>query len=309
MGAFDTVFSYITDKERRLSTKTYVSIICIFLILALDNIVGFSYHYSMDRKLNEVKIVGEILKDSTLDQSVKKDLIKTRTELLRKRYFYGYISESFSSIFSNNSVKKTPEEAQVQRSNFWFLISTSGIYLLCYFILIIIFPFMDDKNSFGQKIAIEIVIAIFGFVHISLFYWLMGLIPKLSDTWTWNYILNGSIQIAFTIILSLLVNKETKKKSKKPKAKDVVETIELYNTAPNGLKIDYLILKKVPNLDASDWDYEVEYVDRFSNDKRIFVGTFDLILADIKFAETPGLGIPFGAIKLLSEWIEKHREP
>ncbi len=308
MSAFDTVFSYITDKERRLSTKTYVSIICIFLILIVDNIVGFSYHYSMDRKLNEVKIVGEILKDSTLDQSVKKDLIKTRTELLHKKYFYGYISDSFSAIFSNNSVKKTPEEVQAQRSNFWFLISTSGIYSLCYFILIIIFPFMDDKNSFGQKIAIEIIIAICGFVHISLFYWLMGLIPKLSDTWTWNYILNGSIQIAFTVTMSLLVNKEAKKKLKKSKSKKVMETIELYNMAPNGLKIDYLILKKVPNLDASDWDYEVEYIDRFSNDKRIFVGTFDLILADIKFAETPGLGIPLGAIKLLSEWIEKHRE-
>lgn len=87
------------------------------------------------------------------------------------------------------------------------------------------------------------------------------------------------------------------------KLKTEIQKVELYNEAPNGLKTDHLVLTRVPNLDGSDYDYKVEYVD-FIDKKKMLVGTFDLILGNINFVETTGIGIPHGAMKLLSEWIE-----
>jgi hypothetical protein len=86
-----------------------------------------------------------------------------------------------------------------------------------------------------------------------------------------------------------------------------IKVIELFNTALNGMKLDHLILTRVPNLDGSDFDYKIVHID-FPNGKKIMVGTCDLILGYISFVETKGIGIPHGAMKLLYNWIDANME-
>lgn len=216
MGIFETIVTYITDKERRLSTKTYVSIICIALIVILDNIVGLSYHYSVDKKLNEIQLAGQILKDTTLEENTRKEILALRQEVLNKKYFYDYITNGVKSLYTKEySTKeaKIPSNVIVApRNNLWFLISSTGIYLILYLILIVIFPFLDKSNSIGQKIAIEIIIIVLGGLNCAINYWLLNFIPKLGDTWTANYIVNFIIQvILFSMIMALLANEQKKK--------------------------------------------------------------------------------------------------
>lgn len=85
-----------------------------------------------------------------------------------------------------------------------------------------------------------------------------------------------------------------------------MDKIELFEDI-NGLKLNHLILTKVPNLDGSDFDYKIEFVD-FIDKKKMMVGTTDLILGRINFVETGGIGVPHGAMRLLSQWIEENRE-
>lgn len=87
-----------------------------------------------------------------------------------------------------------------------------------------------------------------------------------------------------------------------------MDKIELFNIAPNGMKTEYLILTKFLNIDGSDFDYKVEYIDTFEENHTTLVGTFSLNLGYIVFAETKGIGIPAGAIKLLTQWIEDNLE-
>ncbi len=83
--------------------------------------------------------------------------------------------------------------------------------------------------------------------------------------------------------------------------------IELYNTK-NGTKVDRIFLKEVANVDGTGMDYEIEY-QGLVDDKKIFVGTCELTLGCIHFAETKdAMGIPYSAIRLVTDWIEKHLE-
>ncbi len=217
MGAFDSIVAYITDKERRLSTKTYVTIIFLTLIIILDNIIGLSYHYSVDKKLNEIQLVGQILKDTTLENNTRSELIALRQELLNKKYFYDYITDGINSLYKKdhltqieNLIKNVPSP----RNNIWFLISASGVFLLLYLLVIIVFPFTDKNNSVGQKIAIEILLIVFGAINTWLLYWLFGFIPKLGDTWTYNYVLNFIIQLLlFTGSIALIMKADKKRKT------------------------------------------------------------------------------------------------
>lgn len=87
-------------------------------------------------------------------------------------------------------------------------------------------------------------------------------------------------------------------------------TIELYSKIlPNGLKIDHIIITEIPNLDGSDIDYKIEYVDWTRLDKkRIHVGNCCLTLGSISFEQSDAVGIPVGAIKLACEWVEQNME-
>jgi hypothetical protein len=217
MGALDTLVTYITDKERRLSTKTYVTIICLTLVIILDNVIGVSYHYSVDKKLSELQITGQILKDTTLDKNTRLELTTLRNKIIARKHYSDQFTDAIKTLFKKEittiqtsiPIKETP----TPRNNFWFLMSVSGIYLLLYLIILIVFPFMDKGNSIGQKIAIVIIFIVFAGLNALLYYWLFGFIPKLGDTWTWNYVLNFVVQIILFALTITLIMKEVKKKN------------------------------------------------------------------------------------------------
>ena len=196
---FESILKYITDKQTKLSTKAYVTIIGITLFIAIDKIVGFSYHYFIDKKIEEVELVGRILKDTTLEKNNRKELITLRQDILSKKYFYDYIADEVESIINNDSsikeVSNKNSNIQEPRNNFIFLMSSSACYIIIYLVVLIAYLF-DKKFSILQRIAMEIIIVVLGVILISILNWILGYVPKISqNTWNYNYVLNFLIQI------------------------------------------------------------------------------------------------------------------
>lgn len=110
----------------------------------------------------------------------------------------------------------------------------------------------------------------------------------------------------------LEIHKYLNKEVKTIPRSEIKKYIELYNIAPNGLKIDMIMLSEIPNVDKSGFDYEIVYKDCEDYGSPIRFGKCDLILGNIRFdyvdKEGKYLGVNYKAINLLTKWIEMNLE-
>ncbi|MBN2484636.1 MAG: hypothetical protein JXB34_01550 [Bacteroidales bacterium] len=93
---------------------------------------------------------------------------------------------------------------------------------------------------------------------------------------------------------------------------DIKKHTELFNIAPNGLKIDIISLKEVPNIDNSGVDYEITFNENEDYGKPFVFGHCDLISGKIRFdkfdKDAKIFGVDFSAMRLLVNWIEENIE-
>src|ERR1700757_392309 len=154
MNWINTLISFITDKNHKISTKTYIIIAGVFLVITCDRIIGFSYNYCLEKKLYEVDMIGKILKDTTIENTTRQELLGMRKEILHHKYFYDYIRDEISSVFSSktnvNTVSNinTSVKTSNTRNNFWFLMSSSGFFILVYIVVCLVYPFVADSSLF-----------------------------------------------------------------------------------------------------------------------------------------------------------------
>ena len=110
----------------------------------------------------------------------------------------------------------------------------------------------------------------------------------------------------------LELNRYFDKENKVIPRSDVKKYTELYNLAPNGLKLDAIKIREVPNVDKSGVEYELTYKDSEDWGKPRKFGHCDLIMGNIMFdavdSEAQTLGVNFEAVKLLTKWIEENLE-
>lgn len=94
---------------------------------------------------------------------------------------------------------------------------------------------------------------------------------------------------------------------------DIKPVTILSNIAPNGMKIDIVKIKEVPNPDNSGIEYELYYRGNEFEKKEIRFGSCDLILGNIRFDKVDNkasyLGITHDAMLLLTSWINENLEP
>jgi len=110
----------------------------------------------------------------------------------------------------------------------------------------------------------------------------------------------------------LEIYKYLNKEEKTIPRSEIKKNVELYNIAPNGLKVDMIMLREIPNVDNSGVDYEIVYKDCEDYGSPIRFGKCDLILGNVRFDyvddEGKYLGVNYKAIKLLTKWIEENLE-
>lgn|SRR5690554_3194834 len=204
MDFIDKILNYITDSNRRLSSKAAIGILALMSIIVIDNITGFSYYYNKNRQLEQLETIKILLSDSTLTSETRQKLIVLETHVLERKSIIDYSLTFLKNISLTNSKQSEATKnnnGKIIRNNIWFLMSTSGIYILTTILVVPVFLFMDKKTPFLKLLASMIVFVIVMFFTSWFNYWLFDkIIPdRLWGNWTWNYIINFILQVGLMI--------------------------------------------------------------------------------------------------------------
>jgi len=207
MSFYDNLLSFVTDRSKRLSARATVIIITLFCVLLLDNIFGVSFYYNKQRQLDQLKSITQLLKDTTLTADTRTKLIALEQQTLDRKTIIDYSSSFLKNISytsSKQSLNITNNRANPIRNDFWFLISSSGLYILVTIILVPVILFADKKTPIFRLIAtLLIFIIVMSFTAFFNYWFFDKIIPDhLFGSWTWNYIVNFLFQIG--LILGLL---------------------------------------------------------------------------------------------------------
>ena len=90
MSYIDNITVFLLDGNKKLSTKATVVLFTILAILLVDNIIGFSYHYNTQRKIEEINNINSIINDSLTDKETKSNAIKLRSEIINRKNIISY---------------------------------------------------------------------------------------------------------------------------------------------------------------------------------------------------------------------------
>jgi len=217
MSYIDHFTAFLFDENRRLSSKAAVVVFVFLAILLIDNILGFSYYFNTDKKIEQVQKLNYIIKDATSDSNTKAFALQLRSEIIDRENVILQTFSFFRNIkwkSSRNAQISIPKETDktnesVIRNNFWFNISAGGLYYLLAIIMIPLMVFTDKTTSFLQRLATGILTSALFFAFGWFFYWVCNFIPQLSkSTWAWNYILNILIQVIFVGLLLIAGQKK-----------------------------------------------------------------------------------------------------
>lgn len=212
MSFFDNLLGYITDGTRRLSTRATVVILTLIFLIFADNIIGFTHYYNNQRKLEQLESIANLLKDPNISESTKTQLKELEYSTFKRQDIIDQSSSFLKNIewtSSNASQNKINNSGKIIRNNLWFLLSTSGIYILITIILVPVMLITDKQTAFLKLLASMFIFSVIMFFTSWFNYWLFDkIIPdQLFGNWTWNYIINFLLQVG--LIIGLIFTSKT----------------------------------------------------------------------------------------------------
>jgi hypothetical protein len=204
MDFIDKILNFITDSNRRLSSKAAIGILALISVVVIDNVTGFSYYYNKNRQLEQLESIKILLSDSTLTTETRQKLVVLESHVLDRKSIMDYSLSFFKNISltsSKPSQNTINNNGKIIRNNIWFLLSTSGVYILTTIFVVPVLFITDRKTPFWKLLASMIVFVVVMFFTSWFNYWLFDkIIPdKLWGSWTWNYIINFLLQIGLLI--------------------------------------------------------------------------------------------------------------
>lgn len=242
MGAGGEIVKVITDKDRKISHRAGLVLIAMVGVILLNNILGFSSHYTMENKLEDLKKVNEIITNKNSDSITIQYAKDLRIEIINRQDFFSYLFSRSSSrskknpIINNPATIPKPIDSPI-RNNFLFFLSTSGGFVLATILVFWINLFGKTKADYlsdrlGISLYYTLLFLAFGFIS----YALLDLMPMLGETWNLNYMVNTIIHLGF-IILSFrlylyIQNQDNKQKMKELEAENAKLAEELNQKPP-----------------------------------------------------------------------------
>ncbi|MFN8415570.1 MAG: hypothetical protein U0U66_04480 [Cytophagaceae bacterium] len=201
------ITEFLFDENRRLSSKAAVVVLIILAIFIVDNILGFSYYYSTDKKIEQVQKLNSIINNASTDSITKSFSIKIRSEVIERGNVFTQSLVFLKNFkwYESGADEVINIKPKITKSDFWFNITSGGLY---YFIAIIILPiyvFTDKNTSIMQRVGTGILMVAIFYGMGMFFGWLCSFIPQISNTtWGWNYLLNSSIQFLIIVVLGIV---------------------------------------------------------------------------------------------------------
>lgn len=219
---------FITNPAIKVSRKVGTLISVFFLILIIDNVMGFTFYYNNHKKLEELTLIDNLKNSKVLSNVSLYQIEKMESEINTRKNIPGYLYDLAISIKDTEfNVKKylPKDEAPSEkvnyhptenppRNNLILYLCSSWIFIMSSFIILVetikkILKSKDVGLMFKDFVSAVFVIGMI--ILISLIpYYLLGKIPIIGKNWSWNYVL-----IFFApIIVGLIFNAFTNKKNK-----------------------------------------------------------------------------------------------
>jgi len=220
MPFIDTLTDWFTDPGRTLPQKLAVAVIILFLLYTVNDLLGFSYYYRINKKVENFERLTQIISNEKTDSTSRAQAMALRDVIMCKEPSYFSLLNLFvklcKSISTNKRqvVKTTVTTTNIaanvsMRNEILFFVSSSGIYAIIGVMMIPIILFSRRQPIIPRIASAIIVILIFGFVTTSL-YALTDFIPIILNKWAFNYIVNALIQLSSIIILVAAVKQHSR---------------------------------------------------------------------------------------------------
>jgi hypothetical protein len=169
---FEIVFNFLADSSKKLIHKFVVFGTVLIILFLINNIFGFTYYYNTSKKIEQLKSISELLKDSTLPVAERQYLLTeqqstiARKDIIQKTIsFLTYHPEKDTSITTikdrhNNYV-------QQEKLSPIPVILTSALFFWVIILLLdfaLIREFVIDPSGFADLFSLIIGLSFIDFI-------------------------------------------------------------------------------------------------------------------------------------------------
>lgn len=203
----NVLLQFITDSRNRFTQRMSVVIIVLAGVVLTDNTFGFSYHYRMNAKIEELAKVNSIIQNPLSDSLTKTLALSWRQDMLTRKSWYDYFLSFKASISlknpqTNNAAHMPTGKESI--NDILMFISCVGGFIVLFFLLVLLDIFYESSEiPMSVKIATLIVYTLIISILGSIVILICKRIPIIHHNWTNNYILNALVQ-CIVIVLFLL---------------------------------------------------------------------------------------------------------
>lgn len=199
-------FAFLFDKKHHVSSRAGATILLVVVLFSLDNIMGFTYHYDLERRIDHVKEISTILESTSISKSTREQLEGLQEEALARSNIVNQGLLFWNKLsFTNQQTQSINNDftGVTVRNDFIHLLTSSGLYLL---ISLILLPIIIGVlfTRFTVNTFIRILLTILSLLGIIFFhYHITGLLPDMMlGSWKWNYVANVIIQLIFIVLFA-----------------------------------------------------------------------------------------------------------
>jgi len=217
---FKIIVDFFTNKALHLGFRVSLFIVVVLGAFLINDYYGFSRHYVLNSKLDQLiklkQIDSNVLKD---DSAVKQKYLITKREILNDRSYIERVFTNTNSVSIHTYSKETipneqPSNLKSSRS-IWLNLSSMGFFylLIIIFISVLVSSLFDNKTAKEKfRIFIGVLAASIVFSLIGLLYkFFVSLIPLIPNFEWVSYIVYFLFPTTIAIYLAFRFTKEGRK--------------------------------------------------------------------------------------------------
>lgn len=125
MDLFKEIFKFFTDKEYSFISK-FIGIIILFTTLFIfDNILGFSFYYSNNQKINQLKTIENLKQDCPNNLELINILDDLEDKIIKRRD----LVETFLNLFSKEKFDAKTQASTLAEHDTIYVLKYDTVYL------------------------------------------------------------------------------------------------------------------------------------------------------------------------------------
>lgn len=191
----DHIISFLKSTKTKLPWKVSFVILIIGTLLFIDNILGISYLYRVEKEISVVKQLNELAYNQNNDVETKQYAIALKSKVINRKNYFVMAKEAIAKIhWEDSPSEQRTQEVRVKKSSSLVLHLTSS--LLFYIMAVLIFCVILFANS-NESLYKRLIAAIASAAVFSTFGYLIYVLTSLIPLFAYpiiNYLLNTLIQ-------------------------------------------------------------------------------------------------------------------